>query len=73
MFDREDVVVEGLLSVAEAARFLSVSRSTLYELMESGQLYYVKIGRARRIPRRALLDLAARNLRGGWQLGEVAR
>lgn len=66
------MVEEGLLSVREAARFLSVSRSTLYELMESGQLHYVKLGRARRIPRRAVLELAARNLRGGWRVDEVA-
>lgn len=72
MFEKKAVVEEGLLSVREAARFLSVSRSTLYELMESGQLYYVKIGRARRIPRRAVLELAARNLRGGWRVQEVA-
>lgn len=72
VFEKEAVVEEGLLSVREAARFLSVSRSTLYELMESGQLHYVKLGRARRIPRRAVLALAARNLRGGWRVDEVA-
>lgn len=62
-----DLVAEGLLSVGEAARFLSLSRSTLYELMESGRLVYVKLGRARRIPRRAVVALAASHLRGGWQ------
>lgn len=63
----DDLVAEGLLSVGEAARFLSLSRSTLYELMESGRLVYVKLGRARRIPRRAVVALATSNLRGGWQ------
>lgn len=67
MQDASDLVAEGLLSVGEAARFLSLSRTTLYELMESGRLVYVKLGRARRIPRRAVIALATSNLRGGWQ------
>ncbi len=36
--DREEIVGEGLLSVAEAARFLGLSRSKLYNLMECGDL-----------------------------------
>jgi excisionase family DNA binding protein len=67
----EELVAEGLLSIAEAVRFLRISRSTLYELMESGRLQYVKLGRSRRVPRRALVALAAGNLRGGWR-SEVA-
>lgn len=60
--DRAEIVVEGLVSVFEAARFLSLSRSKVYNLMESGELRFVKLGRARRIPRRALIELAARHL-----------
>lgn len=62
-----DLVADGLMSVPAAAVFFSVSRSKLYELMETGRLVYVKIGRSRRIPRRAAIELAARNLTGGWQ------
>jgi excisionase family DNA binding protein len=61
----EFLLAEGLISVSEAAEFLGVSRSMVYVLMEDGQLPYVKIGRARRIPRRALLAFAAERLRGG--------
>lgn len=61
-----ELVQEGLVTVAEAGQFTGLSRSSLYALMESGQLVYAKIGRARRIPRRALIELAAVNLRGGW-------
>lgn len=57
---------DGLTDVKGAAEFLAVSRTTVYGLMETGQLRYVKIGKARRIPRRALVELAAANLRGGW-------
>jgi len=62
-----DLVAEGLVTVQVAARFLSVSRSKLYEMMNLGELQYVKLGRARRVPRRALVDLAASRLRGGWR------
>lgn len=39
-----------LITVCAAARMLSLSRSTLYNLMDRGELAYVRIGRARRIP-----------------------
>ena len=55
------------MTIQEAAEFLSVSRSKLYELMDNGELIFVKLGRSRRIPRRALLDLAASGLQGGWR------
>lgn len=65
MTTKTDLVADGLLSVEEACAFLSVGRSTLYELMDRGELPFTKIGRSRRIPRRAVVELAARNLRGG--------
>jgi excisionase family DNA binding protein len=61
------LLADGLVPVSEAAAFLGVSRSTLYALMERGELPYVKIGRARRVPRRALITLAAARLRGALQ------
>jgi excisionase family DNA binding protein len=36
-------------TVAETAGALSLARTTVYGLMETGQLPYVKIGRARRV------------------------
>jgi excisionase family DNA binding protein len=39
-----------LISLSEAARFLCVSRGTLYDLLRTGQLVSVHIGRLRRIP-----------------------
>jgi excisionase family DNA binding protein len=53
------------MTVQEAAAFLRISRSSLYTQMDDGELEYVKLGRSRRVPRRAVLDLAARGLRGG--------
>lgn len=67
----DELLAEGLLTVAEAASFLRLSRSKVYGLMETGTLRYVLIGRSRRIPRRAVIDLAASGLRGGWKEAEV--
>ncbi len=61
---RNEIVRDGLFTVTEAVAFLRLSRSTLYTLMDGGELVYVRIGRARRIPRRALIDLAAAHLNG---------
>lgn len=43
-------VAARLLTIQVAAQQLAVSRGMLYNLMERGDLAYVKIGRARRIP-----------------------
>lgn len=64
MTTKTDLVADGLLSIEEACAFLSISRSTLYELMDQGELPFTKIGRSRRIPKRACIELAAKNLRG---------
>ncbi len=68
--DAAAVVSDGLLRVGEAAAFLSLSRATLYTLMDRGELPFVKLGRSRRIPRRAVIQLAARALRGGEEFAE---
>lgn len=43
-----------LLTPAEAAAALGVSRSTVYALLTAGSLASVRIGRARRIPQAAV-------------------
>jgi excisionase family DNA binding protein len=47
----ESAVMNGsrLATVKEAARFLRVSVAKLYELMKSGELPSVKLGKSRRI------------------------
>ena len=59
------LVADGLLTVRECAEFLHLSRSKVYELMNAGILCYAKLGRSRRIPGRAVIELAARELKGG--------
>ncbi len=43
-----------LLKPEEAAELLALSRSTVYQLLATGELASVQVGRARRIPRTAL-------------------
>lgn len=42
-------------TVDEAAEILSIGRSTLYELLTSGKIASVKIGRSRRIRHAAIV------------------
>jgi excisionase family DNA binding protein len=56
------LMADGLDTVPAAAKFLGISRTAMYSLMEKGLLDYVKIGKSRRIPHRAVLEFAARNL-----------
>lgn len=52
-----------LLTVGEAARRLSLGRATTYQLLQRGELPAVRIGRAVRVPVRALEAwVAARTL-----------
>ena len=56
------VIDDGFVDVRFAARFLGVSRSKVYAMMDQKELRYAKFGRSRRVPRRALLELAERSL-----------
>jgi excisionase family DNA binding protein len=58
------LVSDGLCTVPEAARFLGISRAKLYQMMDSGELPYCKLGRNRRIPWAAVKALAAQALVG---------
>src|SRR5579871_1100229 len=45
-----------LLTIPEAARVLSIGRSTLYELIADGRVSVVHIGRSARVPLVALVE-----------------
>jgi predicted DNA-binding transcriptional regulator AlpA len=59
MTNNELMVQEGLITIEAAMDFLDISRASLYRLIKDGILPTVKLIGARRIPRRALIDLAA--------------
>ncbi|NTW41648.1 MAG: helix-turn-helix domain-containing protein [Cellulomonadaceae bacterium] len=52
-----------MLTIAEAAQRLSIGRSMLYELMASGAIESIHIGRLRRIPVDCLTDFVDRRRR----------
>lgn len=54
-----------LLTLRQAADRLAVSIPTIYRLMEDGELPWIKLGKARRVPLAAVVALVARNTRGG--------
>ena len=69
----ESLVTENQLLVTpeEAARRLSVGRTTIYELMSSGWLNSVNIGRCRRVPVSSLSSFVSR-LIGDVAVGKAA-
>jgi excisionase family DNA binding protein len=55
----EDVV---LLTIPVAMNRLSISRSSLYELMALGEIVSIKLGRSRRVPSASIDDFVARRV-----------
>lgn len=49
----------------QAAELLSLGKSTIHKLIASGDIPTVRVGRARRITRTALLDFIERSAAGG--------
>lgn len=62
---REGLVDSLLMRAGEVAAVLSLGRSKVYELMASGALPTVRIGRAVRVPRAALEEWVASQIRHG--------
>ncbi len=60
--DPLEVLADGAVTVTEAVRFSGLSRATLYATMSEGGLAYIKRGRRRLIPRRALVAWLADGL-----------
>jgi len=60
--ERAELLADGCITVLEAAKFSGLGKSTLYELMDAGRLAYVRVGRARRIPKRELVRFLAGQL-----------
>ena len=60
----EDSAVQ-LVDVVEAARRLACGRTQIYQLMDSGRLPWVKIGRCRKIALRDLTEFVEDNRRRG--------
>jgi excisionase family DNA binding protein len=59
---REDLVAEGVYTLEEAARLLTVNVRTVYEYMDKGIIPWTKVGGRRKIPVVALRRYLARGL-----------
>jgi predicted DNA-binding transcriptional regulator AlpA len=60
---KDELVAEGIVTLDYAMRFLSVSRPTLNKLIDRGDLpTVVLVNKRRSIPKRALLDFAAKRV-----------
>ena len=64
LWGAEKAAVPRLLTVKEAGRILAISRSSVYELIGSGRLETVHIGRSVRIPLEGVAGLVV-SLRNG--------
>ena len=51
-----------LLTIPAAMHRLSISRSSLYELMALGEIVSIKVGRSRRVPRESIDAFVARRV-----------
>jgi excisionase family DNA binding protein len=52
--------LQGFLTVADVAKHLSISRSTVYHLCELGELKHVRVSNAIRVPVQAVADYVRR-------------
>ena len=62
--------VKLLLAVEEAAERLSISRTGMYALVTSEQIFSIKLGRVRRVPVTALEQFVRRLEDNGWDTEE---
>ena len=60
--DQQDALADGLMTILQVAQFAQVTRSTVYNWLNHSGLPSVKVGKTRRIPRRALLDFLREHL-----------
>jgi excisionase family DNA binding protein len=59
MRESEVVQMPVLLRPEEVARMLSIGRTAVFELIRTGELRSVKIGKSRRIPAEAVVEYVA--------------
>lgn len=57
-----DMASGGLFTIEGAAAFLQMSRNGIYALIRSGELTSIKVGKCRRVPRRACEQLIEEKL-----------
>jgi excisionase family DNA binding protein len=65
MADSEtDVVADGVMSVADAMKFTGLGKTEVYKRIADGSLPFVRPGKRRLMPRKALVELLRSGLVG---------
>jgi excisionase family DNA binding protein len=62
MSAKEKLAADGTMDVPAACAFTGLGRTSLYGLMDRGELRFVKIGKRRLVPRAELVRLLAGNM-----------
>ncbi len=57
-----DLLQDGAMQISQAVEWSGLGRTKLYEAMAGGRLRYVKHGKRRLIPKKALRDYLAEHL-----------
>jgi excisionase family DNA binding protein len=65
--DDDELLGEGFVRVADAARLMRISKAAVYGLMNAGKLAYHKFGRSRRISKKDLREYVERCAVGSAQ------
>lgn len=68
----ESTASDFVYTVAEAARKLKIGRTAMYELVMSGRVRSVTIGRSRRVPARCIAEYLAQLLEQSEDLTTAA-
>ena len=63
-----------MFDMKTVSRILSVSRSTVYQLLKSGELKAVRVGRVRRVSQNQLVEYIMRleEIEDGWVLSDYS-
>jgi excisionase family DNA binding protein len=67
-----DDLTYSLKQVSAVAKFLCISRSKVYAMMDAGQLPYVKLGKSRRIRWEHVLQLVEQNTVGDTSFSDAS-
>src|SRR6266550_2850825 len=62
-----------LLTMSEAARVVSIGRTTMYELVGAGEIDVVHLGRSARVPVAAIEEFVERQRRGRTTVRSTTR
>lgn len=61
---KDRLIAQGFMTPKEIKQFLKISQSAVYDLIHTGSLPHVPVGRVKRVPRQAVLDYLREQMQG---------